>query len=219
MTNTVHTHFTQNNVPRRIQRPEGVTTARSVRQDNPAPPPAPSPAPQPAPPQKDTRTAPKDAQIQSPHRKKTYPGKDVQLNLWVRPVVKAELERVAKREGLSVSSTGEALLEKALQQDLHTQHGALLETIIEKAIGKHMRAYSNRLAVLLVRSLYAAEETRSIVTNILSRQEGMTQPDLATIITASDNKARANITRITPQLKTLIEAVQKELAEEVNTHA
>ena len=146
-------------------------------------------------------------------------GKAEQLNLCVRPVVKAELERVAKREGLSVSSTGEALLEKALQQDLHTQHGALLETIIEKAIGKHMRAYSNRLAILLVRSLYASEQTRSIVTNILSRQEGMTQPDLATIITASDNKARSNITRITPQLKTLIEAVQKELVEEVNTHA
>jgi hypothetical protein len=70
-----------------------------------------------------------------------------------------------------------------------------------------------------VRSVYATDQIRSIVTNILSRQDGMTQPTLATIITASDHKARGNITRITPQLKTLIEAVQKELVEEVRVHA
>lgn len=79
-----------------------------------------------------------------------------------------------------------------------------------------MRAYSNRLAVLLVRSLVTTDVVLSIVTNILGRHPGMTQIDLAKILTASDNKARANITRITPQLKTFIEAVQREFWEEVS---
>src|SRR5437762_1684853 len=209
MTNTVHTQFTQNSLPRRLQHSEVVTTLRSVGQDNPAPPPAPSPMPQPAPRQKDTRTAPKDAQTQSPHRKKTRLGKDIQLNLWVRPVVKAELERVAKRESVSVSAAGEALLEKALQQDISTQHSALLDTIIQKAIAKQMRSYSTRIALLLVRVAFAGEQTRSIVTNILSRHPGVTQDMLTRILNGSSNAAKRNITRKTPQLETIINEVEQ----------
>src|SRR5205823_5342581 len=131
--------------------------------------PAPLPTLQPAPRKKVMRTAPKAVYTQSPQQRMRRQRKDVQLNLWVRPGVKAELQRVAKREGLSVSAAGEALLENALHQDIHTQHGALLDTIIDTAIGKHMRAYSNRLAVLLVRSLFASEQTRSFAVNILGR--------------------------------------------------
>src|SRR5436309_1974363 len=140
MVNTAHTHFTDNGVPRRYSAANVLTTVRGVRQDNPAQPPAPSGTPQPAPRKKDARTTPKDVHIHTPHQTKPYLGKDVQLNLWVRPVVKAELERVAKREGVSVSSAGEALLENALQQDIYTQHGALLEIILDRAVGKHMRS-------------------------------------------------------------------------------
>ncbi len=161
------------------------------------------------------RPTPKKTNTARTQQGKALRRKTVHLTLWVRPVVKAELERLAEQEGLSVSATGAAFLEKAVQEDLHTQHGALLETIIDKAIAKHMRSYSNRLAVLLVRSLFTTEQTRSIVTNILGRQEGVTQPMLETILNGSSNTARANITRITPQLKTLVEAVQKQLTEEV----
>ncbi len=129
--------------------------------------------------------------------------------------VRAELERKAKEEELSVSATGAAILEWFFEQSISMQHAATLETVIEKSIGKHMRSYSNRLAVLLVRSLVTTDVVLSIVTNILGRHPGMTQKDLAKILTASDNKARANITRITPQLKTFIEAVQREFMEEV----
>ena len=129
--------------------------------------------------------------------------------------MKAELERVAKREGLSISTAGEALLEHALQQDITIQHAVLLEPIIDKAIGKHMRSYSNRLAVLLVRSLFSAEQTRSFVYNLLVRHPDMTDDKLNEMKTGAENRAKANITRITPQLKTLIEAVQQWLEEEV----
>jgi len=133
--------------------------------------------------------------------------------------VKAEVARIAEAEGLSVSSVGSAFLEKAVQEDLHTQHGALLETIIEKAIRKHLRSYSNRIAILLVRALFASEQTRSIVTNILNRQPGVTQPVLENILNGSSNAAKRNITRVTPQLKELIEAVEKWIGEGESTHA
>jgi len=215
MVNTAHTQLSRNSVPRRLQPPQLVTTVRGVWQDNPAPTAAPPASPQPAPPKEEIRTVPKKLQTTDTHHKGNRLKKDIQLNLWVRPVVKAELERVAKREGLSISTAGEALLEHALQQDITTQHAALLEPIIDKAIGKHMRSYSNRLAVLLVRSLFTAEQTRSFVYNLLVRHPDMTDDKLNEIKTGAENRAKANITRITPQLKTLIEAVQQWLEEEV----
>jgi hypothetical protein len=136
--------------------------------------------------------------------------------LHLKPRVRAELERVAGLRNLSISATGAELLEWALEQDLETQHGVLLEAIIDKAIGKHMRAYSNRIAVLLVRSLFTSEQTRSFAVNILGRQPGMTDAALTEIKNGANNSARANITRVTPQLKTLIEAVQQWLEEGVS---
>lgn len=213
--NTAYTQLSHNRLPRRLHVPEAATTARSVWQDNPAPHTAPSPTPQPAPPQQETRTAPKKRQTHQTHQSKNRLKKDVQLNLWVRPVVKAELERVAKREGVSMSAAGEALLEHALQQNLQTQYASLLETIIDKSIGKHMRSYSNRLAVLLVRSLFTAEQTRSFVYNQLVRHPGITDEILTAIKTGAHNRAKANITRVTPQMKTLIDEVAQWLEKEV----
>ncbi len=215
MVNTAHTHFTDNSVPRRYSTANGFTTLRAVRQDNPAPPRARTATPQPASHTNDMRSQQSQTNSFRSQKRPAPKRKTVQLVLWVKPVVKAELQRIASQEGLSVSSTGAAFLEKSLQQNLHSQHTMLLDTVIEKAIGKHMRSYSNRLAVLLVRSLVTSDVVLSIVTNILGRHPGMTQKDLAKILTASDNKARANITRITPQLKTFIEAVQREFMEEV----
>lgn len=215
MVNTVHTQLSQNSVNRRLQQPERANDPAGCMQDNPAPPRARAASPQPGSPKKDTRS--RQLQTNNPRSQKltSRKTKAVQVVMWVKPVVKAELQRLAETQGLSMSSTGAAFLEKALQQNLHSQHTMLLDTVIEKAIGKHMKAYSNRLAVLLVRSLVTTDVVLSLVTNILGRHPGMTQKDLANILTASDTKARANITRITPQLKTFIEAVQKEFMEEV----
>ena len=73
----------------------------------------------------------------------------MKVTSWVKPLVKAELERIAEREGLSVSAIRAALLEKCYCKDIDMQYGTLLQPIIEKAIGKHMRSYSTRIAVLV----------------------------------------------------------------------
>src|SRR6266849_3616936 len=135
--------------------------------------------------------------------------KTVHLTLWVKPVVKAELKRVAETEGLSVSSTGGAFLEEAIRQKLHIQHAVLLQPIIEQAIRKQMRGISTRLAWLLVRVAFDSGQTRSLVTNILSRQPGVTQPVLEQILSGSSKTAKGNIMRRTPQIVELIEAVEQ----------
>ena len=131
-----------------------------------------------------------------------------QVTLWVDPVVKAHLERLALQEGLSVSAAGAAFLRRALQQNVDLQYSALLQPIIEHAIAKQMRSISTRLAWLLVRVSINSGQTRSLVTNILGRQPGMTTDLLRTVVKQSADTARGNITRRTPQIEDLIQSVE-----------
>jgi hypothetical protein len=144
----------------------------------------------------------------------------VQLTLWTNPIVKAEIQRIAKREGLSVSTVGAAILEKALQQNADLEYGALLRPIIESAIQANLQTMSTRLALLLVRVAFASEQTRSLVTNILKRQPGLSSEALDDILDRSAEAAKSKITKKTPQLEELIAEVRDWLqATDNKTHA
>lgn len=133
----------------------------------------------------------------------------VPMMLWVKPSVKETYQHIASTEGVSLSRVGAAALEASLARRLHIQHAGILQPIIEQAIAKQMRAYSSRIAILLVRSMFSMEQTRGMVRNILGRQPGVTQPLLDQILDGSSKDARRNITRITPQLETLIKEVEQ----------
>jgi len=132
----------------------------------------------------------------------------VQLTVWLNPIVKAEIERLARKERISVSAVGAAFLEKAVQQNIDLEYGALLRPIIEDAIKANMQAMSTRLALLLVRVAFASEQTRSLATNILGRQPGINPEILTDILDQSAEGAKSKITRKTPQLAKLIAEVQ-----------
>ncbi len=214
MVNTVHTHLSQNVFARQSSVANRQQPRSGVGQDNPTPNRARAASPQPAPPSITLRPQQVNTNSSRSQKRPITNRQTIHTTLHLKPRVRAELERVAHLKNLSVSTTGAALIEWALQQDLETQQGALLETIIEKAIGKHMRSYSNRLAVLLVRSLFAAEQSRGIVTNILGRQPGVTADVLTTILDGSSKTAKGNITRITPQLAELLHEVEQWFAQE-----
>jgi hypothetical protein len=135
--------------------------------------------------------------VRSQNQPKTT-RKSVKVTLWIKPIVKEELERIAAREGLSLSAAGAAFLEEALRQKLHIQHTVLLQPIIEQAIARQMRGISTRLAWLLVRVAFDAGQTRSLVTNVLGRQPGVSPEILKTILDNSGKTAKGNITRRTP---------------------
>jgi|SRR5918992_712754 hypothetical protein len=146
--------------------------------------------------------------------KPTPKRKTVHLTLWVDPIVKRELQRIAEQEGLTVSKTGSAFLKQALQHNVDLHYSALLTPIIETAIDKRMNSRDSRLAWLLVRIAFDTGQTRSLVTNILGRQQGMTEDVLKNILAMSQRTAKGNLTRRTPQITELMEAVEKWLAED-----
>ncbi len=146
--------------------------------------------------------------MRSPAKRQT-----IKLTTWVKPSVKAELQRIAKAEGLSLSRTGAAALEEWLAGRLQIQYAGILQPIIEQAIAKQMRAYSSRIAMLLVRSMFTSEQTRALVTNILTRQQGINQSVLEDILNGTSDTAKRNIKQITPQLATLIAEVEQWLAQ------
>ena len=148
--------------------------------------------------------------MRSPAKRQT-----VKLTLWVKPAVKHEFQRIAEAEGLSLSRTGAAALEQWVTQQSHIQHRGIFQPMIERAIAKEMRAYSSRIAMLLVRSMFASEQTRALTTNILGRQPGVTQPVLDHILDGTSDTAKRNITRVTPQLATLIGEIEQWLAQPV----
>jgi hypothetical protein len=139
----------------------------------------------------------------------------VHFTTWVKPSVKAELQRIAQAEGLTVSRTGAAALEEWLARRSHIQHRGIFQPMIEQAIAKEMRAYSSRIATLLVRSMFTSEQTRALATNILGRQPGVTQPVLEHILDGTSDTAKRNITRVTPQLATLIREIETWLTQTV----
>src|ERR671914_385825 len=154
-------------------------------------------------------TKPQRSQKRSSAKRKT-----IHLVLWVNPIVKDELERIAKREGLSLSKSGAAFLKRSLQQNIDLEYSALLTPIIEAAIDRRMRARDARLAWLLVRIGFASEQTRAIVTNILGRQQGMTEETLKNILAMSQRTAKGNITRTSPDLREIMNALEDWLLSE-----
>jgi hypothetical protein len=137
----------------------------------------------------------------------------VKITAWVYEDVKQELERRASAEGLTLSVFSATALENWVAGQLHVQHAGILQPIIEQAIAKEIRAYSSRLATLLVRSMFTSEQTRALTANILGRQLGVTPKVLELILDGSSNTAKRNITRVTPQLATLIQEVERWLTQ------
>jgi hypothetical protein len=178
---------------------------------------APTGTPQPAPHENPMRPHPVSNGATRSKNSPKPKRQTVHLTIWVDPIVKGELQRIAKAEGLTVSKTGAAFLKQALQNNVNMQYSTLLTPIIETAIDKRMRARDSRQAWLLTRNVFASEHTRNLVTNILGiicRQQKMSEENLKTIIAMTKQTAKGNLTRKNPELEELIEAVKKWLDEE-----
>lgn len=167
MANNGLAHSTQNVFSTQTHSVFNLQQSRGLRQDKGALGRARTASRQPAPRERRMRSHQLNNNTSRSQKKPTPKRKTVHLTLWVKPIVKAELQRKAESEGLSVSATGAAFLEKALQQHVDMQYSALLQPIIREAIVKQMRSISTRLAFLLVRVAFATEQTRSLATNIL----------------------------------------------------
>ena len=112
-----------------------------------------------------------------------------------------------------MSQTVRDLLKEILRQKFYQQQAATLPSLIEKAVAKSNRSLATRLSWLLVRIAFDTGQTRVLATNTLGMQEGITQDSLKEILDTADRRTKANLTRKTPQLTELMEAVEKWLLE------
>lgn len=136
----------------------------------------------------------------------------VHVDVHVKPVVKAELQRIAKAEGVSVSAVGEALIERALQGYIDMQYGALLTPVIRSALAAERKKDRDRFAALMVRVAADAGQTKHVVANILANLERgrpLMEKELTRIVYQSKKLARESIMRRTEETDALIRAVGK----------
>ena len=169
---------------------------------------------QPAPQTKPNRPHPLNSRTARSKNDPDPKRKTVHLTLHVDPIVKRELQRLAEQEGLTVSRTGAAFLKQALQHNVDMHYSALLEPIIISALRKAMQENTNRLAFLLARNAFTSEQTRNLVTNTLGRQSGMTEETLKTILDMTKRTAQGSLTRRSPELEELMQALKEWAAEQ-----
>jgi hypothetical protein len=115
---------------------------------------------------------------------------------------------------LSVSKVGAALLEKALQQDIHAQHDALLYPMIQRVIREELTTFGNRTIFFLMRIAFAAEQARILITNVLDRMSEVTQESFTHIVDRSHITARKNIINKSEPMKTLLEEYERLFADD-----
>jgi hypothetical protein len=99
------------------------------------------------------------------------------------------------------------------------QQGVLIAPLIKQAVRDQMQGISNRLAFLLARNAFSSEQTRLIATNILGRQDDMTEEELKTILAITKRTAKGNLTRRNPELEELIAAIKQWLDHDENEPA
>lgn len=208
-----HTQLSHDSVPSRLQRSQRVTTVRSVRQDKPRPTRARIASHQPAPPQnmmraQKTNTPPARSQNQPNQKRKT-----VKLTIWTKPHVKAELQRIAEREGVSVSKAGATLLERAMQANIDMQYGEFLKPIIETLIRNELRRYFSRMILFLARITMTLDVMKGLVKWLCRRIAGATNEQVDNVEARSRTDARLNLVKRTPQLEAISEELEKTLME------
>jgi hypothetical protein len=210
MQNTLFPPLLQNDASGSAEPPKQQRLLSSVRQDKRALFSARTASPQPAPDTKSVRAQAVPQKRVRSHSHLTTHEKAVKVTLWVEPGVKAEVQRIAQLEGLSVSATGGALLQQALQQYIDLQYGPLLRPVIQDEIKKRLQGYTR----FLVRVAFDVGQIRSLVTNILGKLPGVTDDMVNEILDGSSKSARSNMFRRTPQIAAILEAVEQLLQEE-----
>ncbi len=80
--------------------------------------------------------------------------------------------------------------------------------MFRKAIHEEFRALGNRIVFFLMRIAFAAEQSRILIATILKRflkYQGAPDDTYTSLVDQSNQMAKRNIIKRTPQMKTLIE--------------
>jgi len=124
---------------------------------------------------------------------------------WVPKPISDAINDIAKREGLTRSKTIKNLLKWAVTQDTEEQHAALLPAIIETAVDRAMSRHYASDRRLQIKNALDISQTRTITTNILGRQPGMTPEKLDKILDKSLDKAKQDLRNSSAHVEEILE--------------
>lgn len=196
--------------------------SRGVRQDKGVLTNAASASLQPAPDTKSIRVQFSNNTVVRSHRVPGARRKPSRITLWgIDPAIMSELEHIASQEGLSLSQVGKTALGQWIHQRLHDKHEAMLYPVLRQLFRDELRHFGNRIIFFLMRIAFAAEQTRILVTNILSRflkYLGVPDETFNNLVDQSNRMAKRNIIAGSPQIKSLMEEWQQSSTNEENNH-
>jgi hypothetical protein len=132
----------------------------------------------------------------------------VHTTFWLHPLVRAELERIAECERLTLSQVGATGLDQWVRGRLHAQHEAVLYPVLRQLIRDELRAFGNRIIFFLIRIAFAAEQARILITNVLYKitmQMGLPIDNFNKLVDSSNKMARRNIITHAPEIKSLMQ--------------
>ena len=163
---------------------------------------------QPAPPAKDSRA--EDLYSKTTRVQKRSPSrvKLIHTTIWLHPIIRAEFERIAKRENLSVSQVGATACEEWVRYDIHRQHESILIPTLKQVMREELQAFGNRIVFFLLKIAFPAEQARILTTNVLKWVVKLAGLDLKAyykMVDESSSMSRKNIIAKTPQIKDLME--------------
>jgi hypothetical protein len=135
------------------------------------------------------------------------PVKLVHSTFWIDPRVRAEMQRQATEEGISVSEVGAKACAAWVRNSIREQQDDLFEPRLRHMMRQEIQTLGERLVFFEMRNAFASEQTRILTIDLYKRQlqkEGVTQEKMYELIDQSDKMAQQNITHRSPKFKGLL---------------
>jgi hypothetical protein len=107
-----------------------------------------------------------------------YEGTLVPLQIWVKPIVKDETIRRAKRAGVSTSKFGRYVYERALQNHIDLEYSPLLIPVLQQTL----RQENRRVADLVVSTSRDAQIAKQLASYILEHLPGMSKTTVENLL-------------------------------------
>jgi hypothetical protein len=91
----------------------------------------------------------------------------IHTTIWLHPIIRAEFERIAKRENLSVSQVGATACEEWVRYNTHRQHESVLIPALRQVMREELTAFGNRIVYFLLKIAFPIEQANILITNVL----------------------------------------------------
>ncbi|MBV8893784.1 MAG: hypothetical protein JO266_17755 [Acidobacteria bacterium] len=129
----------------------------------------------------------------------------------VKPEIKAELQRLAERGGISISAAAAAFIERGVLGDIVTQTETILKPVIQETIRQELGIFSNRFLAIIARVAYQVGFILVLFLKFLGVALRNDQATLHRIERESETAARVNVTRRTPQFDEVTQRLREAL--------